>query len=379
MDAKIENLISDIGKLRDLTNSKEDVESIRQDLNYILPTGRCKEVIYTNNVDKLPFGCIVLPTLADINVNAFLITGDEVTIKEYKCEIDSKMFDYGLTDEEIAQILLFNIFHLISGTRPCEVIREYIDNFFCDENTQLVIRDSVQYKTILSFGIADALCKITSCLYLPDDIDEDAYLESLDFEYGSFKSAIDKLYNEIPGCEREATRAPNLSMLNWSLRLYSNVDNERPAALHLLRKAKDITASNLYIKRIDAIINSLNRIDTDAYVTEAVNSALNEKGGLLAYLKYTGLRDLENDLYEFQIRAKNAEGEQEVMYALKQINARLTILADYIRENRDDPDIDHWIEVKAEYEELRDILAKKRLHKRSYGIFVDYDALDQLD
>ena len=379
MDAKIENLISDIGKLRDLTNSKEDVESIRQDLNYILPTGRCKEVIYTNNVDKLPFGCIVLPTLADININAFLITGDEVTIKEYKCEIDSKMFDYGLTDEEIAQILLFNIFHLISGTRPCEVIREYIDNFFCDENTQLVIRDSVQYKTILSFGIADALCKITSCLYLPDDIDEDAYLESLDFEYGSFKSAIDKLYNEIPGCENEATRAPNLSMLNWSLRLYSNVDNERPAALHLLRKAKDITASNLYIKRIDAMINSLNRIDTDAYVTEAVNSALNEKGGLLAYLKYTGLRDLENDLYEFQIRAKNAEGEQEVMYALKQINARLTILADYIRENRDDPDIDHWIEVKAEYEELRDILAKKRLHKRSYGIFVDYDALDQLD
>ena len=379
MDAKIENLISDIGKLRDLTNSKEDVESIRQDLNYILPTGRCKEVIYTNNVDKLPFGCIVLPTLADININAFLITGDEVTIKEYKCEIDSKMFDYGLTDEEIAQILLFNIFHLISGTRPCEVVREYIDNFFCDENTQLVIRDSVQYKTILSFGIADALCKITSCLYLPDDIDEDAYLESLDFEYGSFKSAIDKLYNEIPGCENEATRAPNLSMLNWSLRLYSNVDNERPAALHLLRKAKDITASNLYIKRIDSIINSLNRIDTDAYVTEAVNSALNEKGGLLAYLKYTGLRDLENDLYEFQIRAKNAEGEQEVMYALKQINARLTILADYIRENRDDPDIDHWIEVKAEYEELRDILAKKRLHKRSYGIFVDYDALDQLD
>ena len=379
MDAKIENLISDIGKLRDLTNSKEDVESIRQDLNYILPTGKCKEVIYTNNVDKLPFGCIVLPTLADINVNAFLITGDEVNIKEYKCEIDSKMFDYGLTDEEIAQILLFNIFHLISGTRPCEVIREYIDNFFCDENTQLVIRDSVQYKTILSFGIADALCKITSCLYLPDDIDEDAYLESLDFEYGSFKSAIDKLYNEIPGCENEATRAPNLSMLNWSLRLYSNVDNERPAAIHLLRKAKDITASNLYIKRIDAMINSLNRIDTDAYVTEAVNSVLNEKGGLLAYLKYTGLRDLENDLYEFQIRAKNAEGEQEVMYALKQINARLTILADYIRENRDDPDIDHWIEVKAEYEELRDILAKKRLHKRSYGIFVDYDALDQLD
>ena len=55
------------------------------------------------------------------------------------------------------------------------------------------------------------------------------------------------------------------------------------------------------------------------------------------------------------------------------------MLSDYIRENRNDPDIDHWIAVKEEYEDLRMILAKKNLHKRAYGIFVDYDALDNYE
>ena len=78
-------------------------------------------------------------------------------------------------------------------------------------------------------------------------------------------------------------------------------------------------------------------------------------------------------------RAKNAETESEVMYALKQINARLAILDNYIRENPDDPEIDRWVAVKLQYMDIRDSLAKKRLHKRNYGIFVDYDALDKLD
>ena len=112
-----------------------------------------------------------------------------------------------------------------------------------------------------------------------------------------------------------------------------------------------------------------------------VNTAIiNEGKGFLASLKYSGLRDIENDLYEFIIRAKNAETEEEVFYALKQINARLAILDDYIRENRDDPDIDRWINLKLQYMEIRDKMAKQRIYNRkNYGIFIDYNQLDNLD
>jgi hypothetical protein len=235
----------------------------------------------------------------------------------------------------------------------------------------------VQYKEILKLGLVDALVNVSSCLSLPSDVVSDPFLESLGLE--GFDKALDKLYKEIPGCENEVSRTPKLNMLEWALRLYCDVEKERIPALHILEKAKSLTASTLYITKFNNTINALNRIDTDMVVNEAVQTFFNEakrKGGLLARLKYSGLRDIENDLYEFQIRAKNAETESEVMYALKQINARLAILDNYIRENPDDPEIDRWVAVKLQYMDIRDTLAKKRLHKRNYGIFVDYDALE---
>lgn len=379
MDNRLENLIKSIDKLRD-NPTQDDVKEIKLCLDrFFVPDARCKNFIYTNNTDKLPFGCIVFPILSSNTIDNFMIVGESIRIQEYEVEIDSKMFDYGLSNEDVASVILFNVYHLIKDAKPCNNVRDAIDDFFTKECKNLTIRNSIQYRAILAFGIVDSLNLITSCLYLPDYVQSDAFLESLDIY--TLKETLDKLYAKIPGCENEASRNPKLSMLNWALRLYDNVDKERVPAIRLLEKCKSITASVLYINRMNAVLNALNRIDTDVMVNEAVRHVFTEakrRGGLLARLKYDGLRDIESDLYEFQIRARNAEGEMEVMYALKQINARLAILDDYIRENPDDPDIQRWINVKMEYMDIRDILGKKKLHKASYGIFVDYDKVDQM-
>lgn len=381
IDNRVEALIKAIGNLRNFHHSGEDVKNIRNCLDRIFkPDATCINFVYTVNTDKLPFGCVVFPRLSGEEINNFLIVGESTRIDEYEVEIDSKLFDYGLTDEQVVQVILFNVYHMIKDIKPCDVVREAIDDYFTKSASQLAIRNSIQYQAILYLGIVDALQQVTSCLYLPNDIVNDAFLESLGLYY--FEDTLNKLYQRFPDCDNEATRMPKLSMLEWSLRVYDDVDKERIPAIHLLNKVKSITASTLYIDRINAVINALNRIDTSVAVSEAVNQVFMEakrRGGLLAYLKYSGLRDIENDLYEFQLRAKNSESEQEVLYALKQINARLAILDDYIRENPDDPDIDRWIGVKEEYMDIRDILAKKKLHKRNYGVFVDYDALDKED
>lgn len=381
IDNRVEDLIKAIGNLRNFHHSGEDVKNIRNCLDRIFkPDATCINFVYTVNTDKLPFGCVVFPRLSGEEINNFLIVGESTRIDEYEVEIDSKLFDYGLTDEQVVQVILFNVYHMIKDIKPCDVVREAIDDYFTKSASQLAIRNSIQYQAILYLGIVDALQQVTSCLYLPNDIVNDAFLESLGLYY--FEDTLNKLYQRFPDCDNEATRMPKLSMLEWTLRVYDDVDKERIPAIHLLNKVKSITASTLYIDRINAVINALNRIDTSVAVSEAVNQVFMEakrRGGLLAYLKYSGLRDIENDLYEFQLRAKNSESEQEVLYALKQINARLAILDDYIRENPDDPDIDRWIGVKEEYMDIRDILAKKKLHKRSYGVFVDYDALDKED
>lgn len=381
IDNRVEALIKAIGNLRNFHHSGEDVKNIRNCLDRIFkPDATCINFVYTVNTDKLPFGCVIFPRLSGEGINNFLIVGESTRIDEYEVEIDSKLFDYGLTDEQVVQVILFNVYHMIKDIKPCDVVREAIDDYFTKSASQLAIRNSIQYQAILYLGIVDALQQVTSCLYLPNDIVNDAFLESLGLYY--FEDTLNKLYQRFPDCDNEATRMPKLSMLEWTLRVYDDVDKERIPAIHLLNKVKSITASTLYIDRINAVINALNRIDTSVVVSEAVNQVFMEakrRGGLLAYLKYSGLRDIENDLYEFQLRAKNSESEQEVLYALKQINARLAILDDYIRENPDDPDIDRWIGVKEEYMDIRDILAKKKLHKRSYGVFVDYDALDKED
>lgn len=381
LDNRVEKLITAIDKLRDFSVTQEDLIAVKDILNLIFrPDADCAGFVYTVNTDKLPFGCVVMPTLRGIDVNDYFVVGNDSRLSEYMVELDSKLFDYGLTNEEVAQVMLFNIYHMVKDFTPLRNVRMAIDDFLTKSATQLIIKDSVQYKEILKLGLVDALVNVSSCLSLPSDVVSDPFLESLGLE--DFDKALDKLYKEIPGCENEVSRAPKLNMLEWALRLYYDVEKERIPALHLLEKAKSLTASTLYITKFSNTINALNRIDTDMVVNEAVQTFFNEakrKGGLLASLKYSGLRDIENDLYEFQIRAKNAETESEVMYALKQINARLAILDNYIRENPDDPEIDRWVAVKLQYMDIRDTLAKKRLHKRNYGIFVDYDALDKLD
>jgi len=377
MDNRIETLMSSINKLRDFSHTQEDLVRVKDALNaFFLPDAKCMNFIYTTNTDKLPFGCVVLPIMNGTDINNFLIAGEAVRFSEYEVEIDSKMFDYGLSDQQVVEVMLYNIYHMVKDFTPCENVREAIDNFFALSGDILQIRNSVQYQAILGLGVFDALNQVTSCLYLPNYVENDAYLESL--ELYDFKDALDKLYHQIPGCENEATRQPKLTMLSWVLRLYKDVEKERIPALHLLNKAKSLTASSIYINKINAAINALNRIDTEIYTNEAVQYIFTEakrKGGLLASLKYSGLRDIEADLYEFRIRANNAESENDVMYALKQINARLAILEDYIRENPNDPEIERWISVKMQYMDIRDELSKKKLNRHNYGVFVDYNAL----
>ena len=378
MESRVENLIRAIDRLRDFSHNQADLVAVKDALNSIfLKDAACDNFIYTINTDKIPFGCIAMPKISPDTINNLMVVGDPIRFSSYEIEIDSKMFDYGLTNEDVAAIMLYNIYHLICDFTPCKRLREMIDAWLTNRDTNIVIKDSIQFQAILAFGLYDALNQLTSCLYLPDEVINDIFLDSLGFE--NFEEALQKLYREIPGCENEITRQPNLTMLDWCLRLYTDVDKERVPALHLLDKAKKITASVLYINRMNAVINALNRIDTSLY-TESAQIYITEskKRGFFAALKYSGLRDIENDLYEFVIRAKNAETEEDVFYALKQINARLAILDDFIRENPEDPDIDRWIALKDQYLAIRDKMAKQKVYKhKNYGIFIDYNALDK--
>ena len=69
------------------------------------------------------------------------------------------------------------------------------------------------------------------------------------------------------------------------------------------------------------------------------------------------------------------------MYILRQINTRLSILEDYLYNTPglSDAEKSRWGNLANQYRELRVELAKKNVAaKKAYGIFIDYEKLDNL-
>ena len=376
-----------INALRDSIVSHDKLKIVRDRINLIIKlTGVaevpvCKHFYYTENYDKLPFGCIATPIFNKGDVVNILL-GANIKPKEYTVELDSKLFDYGLTDEQIVMVILYDICHLmINSKEAIDQVKTAIDVYFSNTDSYLVIKKSIQYEAILEFGFVDALVQYTNCLYLDNTISSDPFLDSLELKEG-FDDVLNILFREIPGARNTVLNPINLSMLTWALRLYQNVDTERISAIHLLKQAKELTASAIYKKNCDTVINALNRIDNTNYFAEA-SQILNEgkHKSLFSRLKYEGLRTIEEDFYEFVVRARNADTEDDVLYILKQINVRLSILDDYIRrEDLTDAERERWTELYNKYSAIRDEIAKKKVYnKRNYGVFVDYNKIDQID
>ena len=153
----------------------------------------------------------------------------------------------------------------------------------------------------------------------------------------------------------------------------------RIPAIKTLQKSKSYTGSVLEKKEIDKVIAAIQRIDTDI-VQEATDllESVKKKNSLFRRLKVNGLRSIEDDLYEFRMRAKAAKTEDDAMYTLRQINTRLAILDDYIRyENIDDDERQRYIDIMNQYREVREFLSTKKVYNRkNYGIWYDYDQLD---
>ena len=375
-DYKVEqlnDLMNAISKLRNVYQSQDYVVDIKKALDSLLGAkAKCFSVRYTYNTDKLPFACVVFPIIDGLDLIRFIAEGNNIEYDRYELEIDSKMFDYGLTDEQIARVIVFNTVAMMIEMENPKHLCEAIVSFFNNTNTCLLFNSAIRYAPILQLGILDACNRLTSCLSLPDEF-FDSHIDD------ELRDALKLLYREMADCDNEVFRSANLTMLIWALRIYTNINNidqEESQAIRVLRKARNITASQLYIAKIDRAIKSLMEPTEEECVKESMINLLTEssnKKGLIASLKYNGLRNTEYDVYEFYSRALIDYTENDLMYAFKQINARLAIIDDYIRENPNDPEIKRWIKVKNQYEDIRATLAKKKIDRSIQSIFVDYN------
>ena len=317
----------------------------------------------------------VMPVL-DAGTTLEILLGDRpVKIKKYILEMDSKLFTIDLTKRELTAILLHEVGHIVTNDLPVKQVRAAMDQYFTDKDEVLSLKNSVQYTRLFTFAIKDMINKATSFIFMnTDEVKADNFV--ILCGYGDdLASALNKVVNNAYGLGK-STKEPKITVLAWVVNLYTNVKLNRIPAIHTLKKAKATTGSELTKKELDEVIKVLNKIDTDVMHEATVLLDEAKKKGLAWNLKQNGYKAMAEDYYEYKVRTRNIKDEDDIIYCLRQINSRLTLIQDTLDSELDEKEREKWFDLFEKYAELRAILANHKIPRRNLGLWFDYDSLD---
>lgn len=369
----------------DMADSKrEDIAAIcndiRNELNNFFTDFKCTDMLYTVNTDKPFFGVFVKES--DIGPDPIL-DGNAVEGSTYQVEVDSRLVtDFGLSASEIGSLMLLDI-HSMSGNMYSSVLIDAIQAITVfGDNRKIVIDDNSMLAlfnlscTISARNMTSVFCKRKEELLAVENIPQ--FIQDCDL-VESYISAINKLGARMVNTEVDS-EYPAI-MLNWFKSINQNYDAANGRYVrNLLRKSLSYESSVLVRRSILATINKM-----DSYIpamqSQYLKSITEAKHGLISQMKRNGLRSLEDDLYEYTMRLRNVETQDDAILLMRQINSRMSILEDYLR---DEPDLDdkerkRWEDCYNKYLEIRTALSKKTVYnKKMYGLFVDYNALQNM-
>ena len=361
--------------------SNEDLFSLKQAINECLENYTCSNIIFTFNTDKILFGVKVSPTISDpemINIIAADPSYHPAFV-QYQLEIDSKLVE-NVSGEELAALIMEDIC-VTMDPLSAERVQYLLALLVADKGSALSIRASVNYTQILIYAFKETLYKVTSIIFRPkESLAMNEITSGLDI-----KDILDNLQENLKitlyGFSDVET-APKMGCLEWALMIYDDIQTNIRYAEEILNTAKIGTASQLEINEINLTLKCLRRAYNEVINEAAIleDKVVNEIS-IFKSLKKSGLKSIENDLYEFKMQVKTCVEQEEALFILKQINTRIGILDDYLQaEDISEDERNKWSAIDMEYRALREELVKKKLSMRkNIGYYVDYDKIDQIE
>ena len=369
-------------------NDNKSLIYLRNELNKAFPDFECKEVIYTDNFDKNFFGVFVCPVMEPLVFTNQIMAGlsshgtiefEPFKAPAYTLEIDGKLIrDFNFTYKQIIAIIIQEICAL-NSTEPYIRLRNAIDNYICLNNAHIHIDTVKKWNEIFNMVARITLHNITSLFtrfeFLPYDNMSDVVKDGL---FEDFCQAWDIL-NSSGKMENVNT---NTVLLSWYFQHYEDFDNSRDIEF-LFRSAMRFEASASIKKLIKVSLLSLTQFFVNGerrYFNDVITESSRKKG-LIYQMKRNGLKSIEEDLFEYSMRLRNVETQDDAILLMRQINSRMSILEEYLEEeDMDEKDRARWESCYKKYLELREALSKKTVYnKKMYGLFVDYNALQQMN
>lgn len=355
-----------------------DLRTLKNELNSFFKDSSCKEVLYTNNNDKMFFGIKITAMIDADDIFDYLVDTEPARVKTYVVEIDSHLLNpiVDLSAKELTAMFIHEVAVIINDATPVENARTAMNNYLAANKEHIKISQSIHYKELLAYGLKDYISKSRSMFYTSDisEILADEFARSYGFS-DELSSAYDKVTtNNIKLYEN--SEVSKFITFSWALNLYKNLKTRRVGALKTLARAKQLTGSRLEQLEIDNVIRRIKRIDDDIIVESAENpgflrTKLKEK---MKKARLNNLRTIENTLYELNLQIRNVEDENDALYLMRQLNNSIAIIDEYKNSTDcDDYELSKWNQLMDKFVQLRDKLSSSVIYKnKSYGIFVQY-------
>ena len=371
---------------RDISPDINILTDMKSVINSIFDDNNCTNVIFTTNTDKPFFGIRINPTMSVADATVILASDEKVKLNKYQIEFDSKLFQLGLSDSELAAITIYEISSMMDSPELFEKLRAVIDLNLLADYDVIKIRDSVNAGQLIVFALKDTLNKMGTFLYKETEEELcNMAIQNADL-CADIKSAQDKVINS----STTFIRSPQPYILNWMFIMYKDYRVNSRVIMDTLKDAKAFSGSRLDIEEIDKTLFAVDRLNaglTTIGESISINKFFNQSNissvneiSLFKSLKKNGLRAIENELYEFNMKVKNCSTDEDAYMIMRGINSRLGILEDYlVNEELSEYDRKHWEFVAQQYRELRVRLSQRKFKEKQYGLFFDYSKLDQLD
>lgn len=372
---KFENFDKAFAKLRNGDTDKA-VKDIKFELNKFFKDSRCIDVMYTNNIDKPFFGMTTYCIMKNDEIDKVINSDEPIRITEYFIEIDSKLLtDVGLSSRELTAVLLHEVGHLVNDSTPIEDVRKAMDAYMAEFGTNMDIVASRDYNALFKFAVQDSIRKSRSMFTRRD---QEVLADEFVFRCG-YGHELEKAFRNIVAATPSLSKGIDNKFiaLQWTLRIYKDLKINRLGAIKVLNRIADLSGSELEKKEIKNTVRQLKTCNTNGINESATIIEESDKTnpGLVARIRRNGLKSIEEDLFEYQMRIRNVESEDDAIVLMRQLNTRMSVLDDYLCYGEGtEQDRKRWEKVYYKYDLLREELSKKTVYNRkNYGLWLDYN------
>jgi hypothetical protein len=352
--------------------------NVSMELDKFFSDLKCTSVQYTDNTDNEFFGLYIKNTNMTPR-KAVPREGDlDYAPCNYSIEIDSKLASI-LNPVELTAVIINEIKNIIS-VQALEKFRDAFDFYIGMNNLSINLELMNNHPNLFRLMYDESVATLLSVFRSPtsDIIAADDFMVGCGL-YEEFNSAMDKVKRLKESIFTDELGNKLLTM-QWYISVINDSITDTRYISSILRRGFKLTGSKLLRANI---LNAIKELEPMTDATERYYKSLTEAAGkksLAMQIKDSGLRAIEQDVYEYTMRIKNIEDENDALLLMRQLNNRIAILEDYIaQEELDERVYQKWNKVLEKYYSLRESLTKKTIYKQKmYGLFADYNVLQQM-